>query len=71
MIKFDVIDNNTGKIADCEEIANSEKWADGLIFYDMWGFAILETGTLLLVDECGNYKVCPEDRFRIVANEEG
>ena len=54
MIKeFTVIDNNTGKQADQEEIALNEEWADGLVYCDMDGFAIMEDGSLILMDECG------------------
>ena len=63
---FKVVDLQTGTWADIEEIAISEKWAHGLIYCDMEGFARLEDGTLILTDECGQYRVCPSDRFRVV-----
>ena len=66
MIKFKVIDKKTGKIADTEDIALNEDWADGLTYCDMEGFAILEDGTLCLLDECGKHAYCPDDRFEIV-----
>ena len=67
MIKeFTVIDNNTGKQADQEEIALNEEWADGLVYCDMDGFAIMEDGSLILMDECGKYAYCPEGRFTVV-----
>ena len=47
---FKVIDLQSNQLADTENIASSEDWADGLIFYDMWGFALLENGSLILVD---------------------
>ena len=28
-------------------------------------FLINEDGNLLLMDECGNYAYCPEDRFQV------
>ena len=69
MIKeFTVIDNNTGKQADQEEIALNEEWADGLMYCDMDGFAIMENGSLILIDECGKYAYCPEGRFTVVEN---
>ena len=72
---FAVIDNETGKEADPHQIANDEEWADSLIYCDIEGFALLENGSLILLDECGNYEVCPADRFTVVfeegANHEG
>ena len=65
-MKFTVIDNKTGKYPDLEEIALNEEWAKGLIYCDMEGFALLEDGILILVDECGNFEYCPSDRFTVV-----
>lgn len=64
-MKFVVFDKETKMEANPESIATYEKWADGLIYCDMEGFAIEEDGTLLLLDECGNYAVCPPDRFEL------
>ena len=47
-------------------IAAKEEWAKGLCYCDMEGFAIEEDGTLILLDECGKQKNCPEGRFEIV-----
>lgn len=66
---FWVVDKKTGREADPELIALKEDWAKGLIYCDMEGFAILGNGRLILVDECGNYEFCPEDRFEIVKYE--
>ncbi len=65
MIEFTVIDNNTGKYPDLWEIALKEEWAKGLVYCDMDGFAILEDGNLILMDECGNYAFCPGGRFTV------
>ena len=65
-IQFFVIDNQTGREPDMEEIALREKWADGLIYCDMQGFAVGGDGTLYLLDECGAHRECPEGRFRVV-----
>ena len=65
--EFRVIDNNTGEEADIEEIALKEDWAKGLIYCDMEGFAILEDGSLVLLDECGNCAYCPSGRFSIIS----
>lgn len=63
---FTVIDKITGKEADIWEIALHEKWAQDLVYCDMEGFAIEEDGTLILLDECGRHRYCPEGRFEIV-----
>ena len=64
---FHVIDKTTGKEADPYEIALNEDWAKSLCYCDMEGFAILEDGTLILVDECGRFEFIQEnDRFEIV-----
>ncbi len=65
-VQFRVIDTKTGKEADPEAIAVDEEWADGLIYCDMEGFAIQEDGQLVLMDECGRFKYCPPDRFKIM-----
>lgn len=64
--QFFVIDQTTGQEPDMEEIALREKWAAGLIYCDMEGFAVMEDGTLILLDECGQHRRCPPDRFEIV-----
>ena len=64
-MKFKVLDLKTGKEPDLEQIALQEEWAKGLIYCDMEGFAIEEDGTLILMDECGNYRYCPAGRFQI------
>jgi hypothetical protein len=63
---FRVIDTLTGQPPDLRNIALTEDWADVLMSADMEGFAIEEDGTLLLLDECGNFAYCPEGRFRVV-----
>ena len=68
MITFDVIDPKTGEYPDLEKIARTEEWAQNLIYCDMDGFCINEDGNLILLDECGNYVCCPEDRFEVHFN---
>jgi hypothetical protein len=63
--EFDVIDNKTGEIPDLEHIALYEKWAKGLMYCDMDGFAITEDGTLILMDDCGRLAYCPDGRFKV------
>ena len=64
-LEFKVIDNNTGKEADIGKIALKEDWAKGLMYCDMQGFAILDDGNLILLDECGKFEYCPSERFSI------
>jgi len=66
---FCVIDKKTGRRADTYKIALKEKWAQGLVYCDIDGFYIGEDGSLILADECGNYAYPPEDRFKIVFEE--
>lgn len=64
-LEFDVVDTKTGQYPDWEHIARTEDWADGLVYCDIDGIAILEDGSLILLDECGNCAPCPRDRFEI------
>ncbi len=66
MTGFDVIDPKTGKYPDLWKIALTEDWAKHLMYCDMDGFAIMENGQLILLDECGNFAYCPEGRFEVV-----
>ena len=70
IISFAVIDNKTGEYPDLWKIALTEDWAKGLMYCDMDGFAILEDGGLILMDECGKFAYCPSDRFTVVLDEE-
>lgn len=64
---FTIIDAKTGVEADTYEIALHEEWAKELMFCDMDGFAILEDGTLILVDECGRCEYVQDtERFKVV-----
>jgi len=65
-VTFSVIDKKTGCYPDTEKIALNEKWAEGLCYCDIDGFAIMEDGTLTLLDECGNAAYPPADRFDII-----
>lgn len=66
MYMFEVIDLKTNKPPNTYDIALKESWADGLIYCDMEGFLIQEDGSLCLADECGNYRYCPHDRFKLI-----
>ena len=63
---FHVIDRKTGREADTYRIAMNEKWAAGLCYCDMEGFAVCEDGSLMLLDECGNFVYCDRERFEVV-----
>lgn len=66
-IPFYVIDKQQGKEANEYQIALKEEWAKDLMFCDMDGFAIKQDGSLILIDECGNFKYCVPDRFEIIS----
>ena len=63
---FTVIDTRTGKEADEYNIALHEEWAKDLCYCDMEGWAIMDDGTLLLVDECGRFEYADRERFKVV-----
>jgi len=62
---FTVLDTHTGDAPNLEEIAIHESWAKPLVYCDMEGFALMEDGSLILLDECGNWVHCPKGRFRV------
>lgn len=64
---FYVFDKNKNKEANCYKIALKEDWAKCLCYCDMEGFAITQDGMLILLDECGEYTYCPDNRFKVVA----
>ena len=64
---FCVFDKKRNKEADCYKIALKEDWAKCLCYCDMEGFAITQDGMLILLDECGRYTYCPDNRFKVVA----
>ena len=63
---FTVIDTKTGEEADTYNIALHEDWAKHLCYCDMDGWAIEDDGTLLLVDECGQFAYADRERFKVV-----
>lgn len=66
-LPFCVFDKKKNKEADCYKIALKEDWAKCLCYCDMEGFAITQDGMLILLDECGKYTYCPDNRFKVVA----
>ena len=63
--KFTVIDTKTGKKPNFKKINFKESWATGFVWQDIRGFAITESGELILTDYCGHIASCPEGRFKI------
>ena len=63
---FTVIDKKTGSYPNVWSIARRCKWAKNLVYCDIDGFAVMEDGNLILMDDCGNLAYCPKDRFEIV-----
>lgn len=68
---FRVIDTKTGKEADTYEIALHEDWAKHLIYCDIDGWAIGDDGSLMLLDDCGNFAYTDRERFKVVWEDEG
>ena len=66
---FTVIDKQTGQEPDTRKICLNEDWAKSLIYCDVDGFFINESGNLFLADDCGNIVACPQDRFTIIWND--
>lgn len=67
---FTVIDRKTGKEADTYKIALKEKWAAGLIYCDIDGWAIGDDGSLMLIDDCGRFAYADRERFKVVWDED-
>lgn len=67
---FHVIDTKTNEKADCQEIIRTEPWARHLCKYDIDSFAVLEDGTIILIDDCDNIAYPPKGRFVVVIDEE-
>ena len=72
-MKFKVIDLQTDEEAHLYNIVlesyKAKTWAKNLIYCDIEGWAIEEDGTLIVVDECGNFAYPPQSRFKIVVLE--
>lgn len=66
-LPFIVIDKKTGKEADVYDIYLHEDWAKHLMYCDIEGFAIEQDGTIILLDECGQFVYCSSDRFEVVS----
>ena len=64
-MNFEIIDIKTNAYPNVEKIILEEEWAKNLIYCDIEGFALTEDGNLVLMDECGNFVYCPNNRFYI------
>jgi hypothetical protein len=64
--QFRVVEAETGETPDLKRIALTEDLAKGLVYCYMDGFAVMEDGSLLLLDACGNHAFAPLGRFRVV-----
>ena len=61
---FTVIDKETGREVSAEVMQRIAK-NGGLMEMDIDEFAITESGSLLLMDDCGNITYCVQDAFEI------
>ncbi len=61
-MKFSVY-NQDGTKPNLEEIVRTEEWAKDLMLHDLDGFAIMEDGYIVLLDECGRFRSAPPNRF--------
>lgn len=61
-VSFEVRDEESGKEADLEKIAD-ESWASELGCLSGW--ALTDEGELILRDDEGRFEMAPEDRFTI------
>ena len=61
---FIVIDTDTGKEVNVQDINRHSTWFKPL--FNIKGWAVEPDGTLLLLDDCGQYTYAPQDgRFRV------
>ncbi len=68
-ITFEVMEKD-GTYPNLTKIALEEEWAKHLVYCDIDEFAITESGTLILLDDCGNVAYPPQDRFKIIFENE-
>lgn len=62
---FKVIDIVTGEEANPVRIAKTEEWAQDLEWCHIEGFAMTESGSLIIIEEGGSYIHCPDGRFEV------
>jgi len=61
---FTVIDKETGREVSERVITEIAK-NGGLMEFDIDQFAVTEDGSLILLDDCGNFTYCVQDAFQI------
>lgn len=66
---FTIIDKETGHEVVGNVIYEIAKYG-GLVVMDIDQFAICEDGSIILLDDCGNFTYCDNERFEIRVNEE-
>ena len=65
---FSVIDKDTGREVSEKVISEIAK-NSGLMEFDIDQFAVTEDGSIVLLDECGNFTYCVQDAFEIKIDE--
>lgn len=65
---FSVIDKDTGREVS-EKIISKIAKNGGLMEFDIDQFAVTEDGSIVLLDECGNFTYCVQDAFEIKIDE--
>lgn len=63
-VKIEIIDNETGKIADYRQIIK-EDWCSDLLGRGWAKFAVTEDFEIILLDACGNCAYAPKERFSV------
>ena len=65
---FTVIDKDTGREVS-ERVMRKIAKNGGLMEFDIDQFAVTEDGSIVLLDECGNFTYCVQDAFEITIDE--
>lgn len=65
---FTVIDKDTGREVSEKVISKIAK-NGGLMEFDIDQFAVTEDGSIVLLDECGNFTYCVQDAFELKIDE--
>ena len=66
---FEIVHAHTGDLvtdADKKSFAASTSWGMGLCASDNLAFALAANGTILLLDQCGNYRATPPGMFFVM-----
>ena len=69
-MSFQVLDKTTMKEIDLDDFIKLAK-NNGLMQFDLEGFALQEDGTLLLCDKCGRFTYVPREEKYIIRVKEG